>query len=116
MKSIVYNPYGQVENDTNPGFEFSFGFQGGLYNPVTELVIFKNRVYDTDNGRWLCPDYSSILHNIQKIMEDPTMLNNYRFQYLVNTHTKKSYPILCKYSMGLYDSKLFDYKVNECKY
>lgn len=94
VKSIVYNPYGQVENDTNPGFEFSFGFQGGLYNPVTELVIFKNRVYDTDNGRWLCPDYSSILHNIQKIMEDPTMLNNYRFQYLVNTHTKKSYPIL----------------------
>lgn len=98
VKSIIYNPFGQVENDTNPSFEFSFGFQGGLYNPVTELVIFSNRVYDTENGRWLSPDYSGIVHNIQKIMEDPTMLNNYRFQYLVNTHTKKSYPILCKYA------------------
>ncbi|XP_056012586.1 teneurin-m-like isoform X7 [Ostrea edulis] len=94
IKSVVYDPLGKVENDTNSGFEFSFGFQGGIYNPVTELVMFKSRVYDTDNGRWLSPDYSNIINNIQKIMEDPTLLNNYRFRYLVNTHTKKSYPIL----------------------
>lgn len=106
IKSVVYDPLGKVENDTNSGFEFSFGFQGGIYNPVTELVMFKSRVYDTDNGRWLSPDYSNIINNIQKIMEDPTLLNNYRFRYLVNTHTKKSYPILCKYTMLYWCSKL----------
>lgn len=79
VKLIVYNFYGKVENDINLGFEFSFGFQGGLYNSVIELVIFKNRVYDIDNGRWLCFDYSLIFYNIQKIMEDFIMLNNYRF-------------------------------------
>ncbi|XP_062616760.1 teneurin-2-like [Saccostrea cucullata] len=94
IKSIVYDPLGRVENDTNPSFEFSFGFQGGLYNPVTELVIFSSRVYDTDNGRWLSPSYKNIIHNIKKILEAPALLNNYRFQYLVNTHTKTSYPIL----------------------
>ncbi|XP_061169948.1 teneurin-m-like isoform X4 [Saccostrea echinata] len=94
IKSIVYDPLGRMENDTNPNFEFSFGFQGGLYNPVTELVIFRSRVYDTDNGRWLSPSYRTIIHNIQKILEAPALLNNYRFQYLVNTHTKNSYPVL----------------------
>jgi RHS repeat-associated protein len=105
IKSVVYDPLGKVENDTNPGFEFIFGFQGGIYNPVTKLVVFKSRVYDTDNGRWLSPDYSNVIRNIQKVMEDPTLLNNYRFRYLVNTHTKKSYPILCKYAVILVYSK-----------
>jgi hypothetical protein len=35
--------------------QFIFGFQGGIYNPVTDLVMLSNRVYDTDNGHWLSP-------------------------------------------------------------
>ena len=41
-----YDEFGNVINDTNPGFQ-PFGFAGGLYDQHTKFVHFGARDYDT---------------------------------------------------------------------
>lgn len=48
---IDYDPFGNVVQDTSPGFQ-PFGFAGGLYDPDTGLVRFGVRDYDPETGRW----------------------------------------------------------------
>ena len=50
-----YDEFGNVTNDTNPGFQ-PFGFAGGLYDPQTKLVRFGARDYDAQTGRWTSKD------------------------------------------------------------
>src|SRR5207245_9739954 len=52
---IVYDSFGSVGNDTNPGFQ-PFGFAGGLYYQDTKLVRFGARDYDPVVGRWTAKD------------------------------------------------------------
>ena len=52
---IDYDEFGQVTQDTNPGFQ-PFGFAGGLYDPDTKLVRFGARDYDAFTGRWTTKD------------------------------------------------------------
>jgi RHS repeat-associated protein len=52
-----HDPWGNVLEDTNPGFT-PFGFAGGLYDPDTGLVRFGARDYDPAVGRWLSKDPS----------------------------------------------------------
>ncbi len=47
-----YDAWGNVTNDTNPGFQ-PFGFAGGLYDRDTGFVRFGARDYDPSIGRWL---------------------------------------------------------------
>ena len=97
VKQMSYDPFGQVVSDSNPNYEFSFGFQGLLYNPVTRLVHMGKRVYDTMIGRYLNPDYSDMMKNLRYLTEDPIMMNNYRFRQLVNKHlTERTFPTLGK--------------------
>jgi YD repeat-containing protein len=46
---IDYDEFGQITQDTNPGFQ-PFGFAGGLYDPDTKLVRFGARDYDAFTG------------------------------------------------------------------
>src|SRR5207253_2531440 len=50
-----YDEFGNVINDTNPGFQ-PFGFAGGLYDRDTKLVRFGARDYDPVIGRWTARD------------------------------------------------------------
>jgi RHS repeat-associated protein len=50
-----YDEFGNVINDTNPGFQ-PFGFAGGLYDQDTKLVRFGARDYDASVGRWTAKD------------------------------------------------------------
>ena len=50
-----YDSFGNVSQDTNPGFQ-PFGFKSGLYDPETGLVHFGARWYDPATGRWLSKD------------------------------------------------------------
>jgi RHS repeat-associated protein len=52
---IDYDEFGNVINDTNPGFQ-PFGFAGGLYDPDTKMVHFGARDYDPGTGRWITID------------------------------------------------------------
>jgi RHS repeat-associated protein len=52
---IDYDEYGQVTQNTNPGFQ-PFGYAGGLFDSQTGLVRFGARDYAPDAGRWTAPD------------------------------------------------------------
>lgn len=52
-----YDEWGQVLQDTNPGFQ-PFGFAGGIYDRDTGLVRFGARDYDAVMGRWTTKDRS----------------------------------------------------------
>lgn len=50
-----YDVWGNVIEDTNPGFQ-PFGFAGGIYDRDTGLVRFGARDYDPETGRWTSKD------------------------------------------------------------
>jgi RHS repeat-associated protein len=54
-EEIDYDEFGNVTNDTNPGFQ-PFGYVGGLYDRDLKLVRFGARDYDPDVGRWIVKD------------------------------------------------------------
>ena len=55
VQRIDYDEFGNVLNDTNPGFQ-PFGFAGGIYDQDTGLVRFGARDYDPETGRWTAKD------------------------------------------------------------
>ena len=52
---IDYDEFGQVLQDSNPGFQ-PFGFAGGIYDSDTGLLRFGARDYDAVAGRWTAKD------------------------------------------------------------
>jgi len=52
---IDYDEFGQVTQDTNPGFQ-PFAFAGGIYDEHTKLTRFGARDYDSFTGRWTTKD------------------------------------------------------------
>ena len=55
VQRMDYDEFGNVTNDTNPGFQ-PFGFAGGIYDNETGLVRFGARDYDSTTGRWTAKD------------------------------------------------------------
>lgn len=55
IQAILYDEFGNVISDSNPGFQ-PFGFAGGLYDPHTKLTRFGARDYDAETGRWTAKD------------------------------------------------------------
>jgi RHS repeat-associated protein len=55
VQRLSYDAFGNVTQDTNPGFQ-PFGFAGGLYDVDTGLARFGARDYDARGGRWTAPD------------------------------------------------------------
>lgn len=56
VKTVRYDSYGNITEDSNPDFEIPFGFAGGLYDADTGLVRFGYRDYDPKAGRWTARD------------------------------------------------------------
>jgi RHS repeat-associated protein len=68
---LDYDAFGNVTNDTNPGFQ-PFGFAGGLYDSQSKLLRFGFRDYDAETGRWTTKD---------PILFDGGQTNLYRYVY-----------------------------------
>uniref|UniRef100_A0A8C2ZWA3 Teneurin transmembrane protein 1 n=1 Tax=Cyclopterus lumpus TaxID=8103 RepID=A0A8C2ZWA3_CYCLU len=76
VKEILYTPYGEVYQDTNPDFQLVIGFHGGLYDPLTRLVHLGRRDYDTLAGRWTSPN-----HELWgELSKEPKPFNVYAFK------------------------------------
>ncbi|KAM7418046.1 hypothetical protein PAMA_017607 [Pampus argenteus] len=76
VKEILYTPYGEVYQDTNPDFQLVIGFHGGLYDPLTRLVHLGRRDYDTLAGRWTSPN-----HELWgELSKEPKPFNLYAFK------------------------------------
>lgn len=56
VKTIQYDPFGNILWDANPTLRVPIGFAGGLYDPDTGFVRFGWRDYDPDTGRWTAQD------------------------------------------------------------
>ena len=56
IKEVLYDPFGGIIEDTNPGLRVSIGFAGGLHDRDLGFVRFGWRDYDTFTGRWTAPD------------------------------------------------------------
>ena len=55
VQRMDYDTWGNVINDTNPGFQ-PFGFAGGIYDLHTQLMRFGARDYDAVTARWASKD------------------------------------------------------------
>jgi RHS repeat-associated protein len=55
VQRIDRDEFGNVTNDTNPGFQ-PFGFAGGLFDVDTGLVRFGARDYEAATARWVLKD------------------------------------------------------------
>lgn len=55
VQRIDYDEFGQIIQDTNPGFQ-PFGFAGGIFDAQTEFTRFGFRDYDAFTGRWTTKD------------------------------------------------------------
>uniref|UniRef100_A0A8D3EBD1 Teneurin transmembrane protein 1 n=1 Tax=Scophthalmus maximus TaxID=52904 RepID=A0A8D3EBD1_SCOMX len=76
VKEILYTPYGEVYQDTNPDFQLVIGFHGGLYDPLTRLVHLGRRDYDTLAGRWTSPNHELWA----ELSKEPKPFNLYAFK------------------------------------
>ncbi|XP_053129531.1 teneurin-1 isoform X11 [Hemicordylus capensis] len=76
IKEILYTPYGEIYQDTNPDFEVVIGFHGGLYDPLTKLVHLGQRDYDVIAGRWTTPNH----HIWEQLKTIPKPFNLYAFE------------------------------------
>lgn len=56
VKYRIFDMWGRLMLDSNPGFQMELGFAGGIHDPDTGLVRFGRRDYDPITGRWLSPD------------------------------------------------------------
>nr|WP_028672452.1 RHS repeat-associated core domain-containing protein [Saccharospirillum impatiens] len=71
-----YDAWGNVTNDTNPGFQ-PFGYAGGIYDRDTGLVRFGARDYDPEIGRWTTKDpigFAGGLNHYGYVENDPVNL------------------------------------------
>ncbi|MGH2949168.1 MAG: RHS repeat-associated core domain-containing protein, partial [Solirubrobacteraceae bacterium] len=56
VKTLTYDSFGVLTEDSDPSFELPIGFAGGLADPTTGLVRFGYRDYDPVAGRWTARD------------------------------------------------------------
>jgi RHS repeat-associated protein len=56
VKTMQFDPRGVMTSDSNPSFDFTFGFACGLADPTTGLVRFGLRDYEPLTGRWTARD------------------------------------------------------------
>ena len=90
VKQMEYDPLGSRIVDSSPRFFFPLGFQGGIIDPYSGLIHFRERVYDPNVGRWTAPDFEQLFERVAELGDKPQIANLYQNQLLVNPHLEYS--------------------------
>jgi len=56
IQEILYDPFGGIIENTNPGLRIPIGYAGGLHDRDLGFVRFGWRDYDVNTSRWTAPD------------------------------------------------------------
>lgn len=98
IKEIVYDSFGNVLSDSNPGLRIPLGFAGGLHDRDTGLVRFGVRDYDPNVGRWTAPEPHGLLERDADLYDyciddpvnhrDPSGLQTYPIEGYCTTERK----------------------------
>ncbi|XP_067120237.1 teneurin-m-like isoform X3 [Centruroides vittatus] len=75
VKKVFRTPFGKVISDSNPDFALPVDFQGGLRDPLTQLVHYGSRVYDPLCAQWLTPNWEEV----PQLLKKPYNIHLYRF-------------------------------------
>ncbi|XP_035215579.1 teneurin-m-like isoform X2 [Stegodyphus dumicola] len=75
IKEMSRTPFGRMLSDNNPDFYLPVDFQGGIRDPLTNLIHYGGRVYDPLATQWLVPDLNVIQHKLKA----PYSLHLHRF-------------------------------------
>ncbi|GFU07605.1 teneurin-m [Nephila pilipes] len=78
IKEMSRTPFGRMLSDNNPDFYLPVDFQGGIRDPLTNLIHYGARVYDPLGAQWLVPDLNS-MHSMHLLLKNPYNLHLHRF-------------------------------------
>ncbi|XP_040063442.2 teneurin-m [Ixodes scapularis] len=70
VKEVYRGPYGHIIYDSTPLFYVPVDFQGGIFDPLTGLIHFGERIYDSLMGKWMTPQWEEVLQqasNVRKL-------------------------------------------------
>jgi RHS repeat-associated protein len=80
LNHIVYDSYGQVTSETNPSFDFRYGYTGREQDEETGLNYYRARYYDTTTGAFLSEDpmgFAAGDYNLSRyVFSSPTNWND----------------------------------------
>lgn len=85
VKEVYRGPYGHIIYDSTPVFYVPVDFQGGIFDPLTGLIHFGERIYDSLMGKWMTPQWEEVLQqasNVRRLhlyqfnQNDPVNLKN----------------------------------------
>ncbi|KAG8200277.1 hypothetical protein JTE90_021927 [Oedothorax gibbosus] len=65
VKEMGRTPFGRMLSDNNPDFYLPVDFQGGIRDPLTNLIHYGGRVYDPLGAQWLVPDLNYMLRSLK---------------------------------------------------
>lgn len=74
LKEVYRGPYGHIIYDSAPLLYVPVDFRGGILDPLTGLVHFGERIYDSLMGRWMTPQWERALR-----LRDVRDLHLYQF-------------------------------------
>lgn len=84
VKQMTYDPLGKRLTDSAPDFIFIFGYKCGVMDHITKLIHLGKRLYDPKTGRYTTANYPDTMEKVNKVVDDPGVMNLYQHQHLVS--------------------------------
>ncbi|XP_023220703.1 teneurin-m-like isoform X2 [Centruroides sculpturatus] len=75
VKEVQRSPFGKVLSDSNADFYLPLDFQGGIRDPLTQLIHFNSRIYDPLGAQWLTLNWE----DVPELLNKPFNMHLYRF-------------------------------------
>jgi RHS repeat-associated protein len=116
INHVVYDSFGQVESQSNPGYELRFGYTGREQDGETGLDYYRARYYDASNGKFISEDplgFGAKDGNLTRYVEnnvlnlvDPFGLEDMRWPgngSVINLSNRSIYPLISNHTSDHYE-------------